>query len=134
MRKISLTPDRYSIYYGAITGSPEGFKGLTAVKNALGVLVKLEELGVKKLTKPVDPKTGKEVEVWSWNLKEEQPTAIVADPEDDEAAGMIVPSAYFLELVEEEYSALRSAMDVSVWTGHGLRLVSDAYQGLDEAK
>ena len=126
MRKIALTPDRYTIYYGAITGSPEGFKGLTNVKNALGVLVKLEDMGVKKLNKPIDPTTGKEVEVWNWTLKE--PLAAVAEGSE------IVPVVQHLELVEEEYSALRTAMDSLTWTGHGLRLVTDAYEALDAAK
>ena len=132
MRKIALTPDRYTIYYGAITGSPEGFKGLTAVKNALGVLTKLEAVGVKETTKRPGP-DGKEVETWTWKLNKNA-TKVVADPDDDEAAGMIVPADPFLELPEEEYAALRSAMDSTQWTGHGLKLVSDAYQGLDDAK
>lgn len=45
MRQIRLTSDRFTIYYGAITSSPEGFKGLQAVKNGLAVVVALEAFG-----------------------------------------------------------------------------------------
>jgi hypothetical protein len=47
MRKILLSENRFLVYYGALRGNPEGFKGMVQVRNAMKILDKLEAFGVE---------------------------------------------------------------------------------------
>lgn len=114
MRKIQLNANRYLVYYGAIASNPDGFKGITAVKNALAVLKKLEALGVQEEKVVSKPGAPKEEKVTTWILR-------TPDAKPD------------LELTEDEFGSLRSAMDAAQWTGGGLVIVEDAFQGLELA-